>query len=148
MSEEAPAEAPEPVEHEPTEETRALVRELAKERSQRRTAKALSIGVAEFMQHYADDWEVGREEAKEGLLGKLLAQGLAGNANAAVKYMHMTGMVPPQRVEHVGKDGGPIEHVDLSLLNDDQLRDYGRLSAIAAGLDPDVIIFEQQLPSP
>lgn len=38
--------------------------------------------------------------------------------------------------EHTGKNGRPIETVDLSKLNDEQLEAYGRLCMIVEGLDP------------
>jgi hypothetical protein len=145
MSENASSEAGE---HEPTPETRARVRTLAKVKTaQTRIAKELGIGAGEFKRLYQEDWDAGRDEAQTGLLGKLLAQGMAGNANAAFKYLTLMGMASPKRVEHTGKDGGPIQHVDLTRLSADQLEQYGRLSAIAEGIDPDSILIEHVAPS-
>lgn len=39
--------------------------------------------------------------------------------------------------EHTGKNGGPIETVDLSRLTDEQLEQYGALALAAEGAEPD-----------
>lgn len=41
------------------------------------------------------------------------------------------------KVEMTGKEGGPIEVIDLSSLSDEQLEDYGRLCAAAEAHDPE-----------
>jgi hypothetical protein len=41
------------------------------------------------------------------------------------------------KVEMTGKDGRPVETVDLSGMSAAALREYGRQSALQAGLDPD-----------
>lgn len=138
---------PEP--HVPTDALHARVRSLAKVKtSQGSLAKELGIGLTEFRRHYVEDWDAGREEAKQALITKLLAQGMAGNTNAAMKYMIAMGMVAPtpKRIEHTGKDGGPIQTVDLSRLSAEDLELYGRLAARSEGLDPDAIIIENVHP--
>lgn len=138
--------APEPeesTEHVPTPALHQQVRTLAKVKTKiTQVAREVGLTVPEFKRHYEADWELGREEAQTGLLGKLLAQGMAGNTNAAFKYLTLMGLVPAQRHEHTGKDGGPVQHVDLTRLNAKQLALYGRLAAIAEGVDPDSIFFE------
>lgn len=143
MSENAAPPDSMPVEHQPTDESRARVRQLAKVKTSKTSiAKEMGIGPTAFARHYTEDWEQGRGEAESAVLAKLLAQGLAGNANAGFKYLTLMGMVAPKRVEVTGKDGGPVEHVDLSRLTAEQLEQYGRLAATAAGVDPDSILFE------
>lgn len=44
-----------------------------------------------------------------------------------------------EKVELTGRNGGPIETVDLSRLSQEQLEQYGRLAAIAEGEDPELV---------
>lgn len=44
-----------------------------------------------------------------------------------------------ERSELTGRNGGPIEIVDLTRLSAEQLEQYGRLAAIAEGEDPELV---------
>jgi hypothetical protein len=44
------------------------------------------------------------------------------------------------KLEMSGPNGRPIETVDLSRLSPKQLEEYGRLAAIAEGLDPEGVV--------
>lgn len=107
-------------------------------------ACARKVGITEYAlsTYYRDVYEQGRDEAMSGVLGKLLAQAMAGNANAANKWAELMGLKPAGKVELTGKDGGPIEHIDLSRLSAEELELYGRLAAKAEGLPPDALIVE------
>lgn len=129
--------------HEPTPELRLQIKTLARLVGLEGIAEHVGLSVETINKYYRTEFEEGRSEAIIGVKGKLLTQAMAGNVNAIWKYLHMQGEIKPQRVEHTGRDGGPIQHVDLSRLSAEQLELYGRLAAIAEGLDPDAIIVER-----
>lgn len=128
--------------HEVTQEKRERVRLLAKIGSAESVAEAMGFSVKTLDRHYAEDYKAGRKEAVHGVKSKLLTQALGGSVNAMWKYLQLMGEVKRQPMVVTGPNGGPVQTVDLSRLSDKQLEDYGRLAAIAAGLDPDAIIVE------
>jgi hypothetical protein len=130
--------------HEVTEEMRAQVRLLAKVSDQEVIAATLKISPNTLRRHYHDDYLAGRREAIQGVKSKLLTQALGGSVNAAWKYLQLMGEVKRQPIAVTGPDGGPVQTVDVDLtrLSGQQLKDYGRLAALAEGIDPDSILFE------
>lgn len=137
----------------PTEEQRAQVRNLAKAyppEGEHLLAHRMGISRATLRKYFYDDLMTGRSE----LVGSVGAQMAAGamNKDSEVSkgdYKRMryvldkycsTGEKHVSRMELTGKNGGPIETVDLSRLNAEQLEAYGRLAATVAGVDPDTII--------
>lgn len=67
----------------------------------------------------------------------------AQNGNVAMQIWLGKQMLGQRdKSELTGRDGGPIEHVDLSNLTEQELTAYGRLAAKAAGLDPEAVIGE------
>lgn len=148
MSQEAPSEddAP-PVNkggrppHQPTPESRARVRRLAKVASQEQIARKMGFSVETLVRHYGDEWQDAQLGAILAVKTKLLSQALRGSVNAQFKFLQMMGAVR-QSVELTGPGGGPIQHVDLTRLSREELAEYGRLAAIAEGIDPDSILIE------
>lgn len=121
------------------------VRALAEKRSRESTARKLGISLAVLKAHYDADYQTGQDEAEEEVMAKLLAQGKAGNANASWKWMARKGLTAPAQSDNPGGDKRNLGTIDLSRLNDRQLEEYGRLAAIAEGIDPDAIIIEPKL---
>lgn len=81
------------------------------------------------------------EEIAQRVLAGELAPDVARVAIDALKWTagRMAPKVYGDRVahEHTGKDGGPIQHVDLSKLSDDQL---AQLEGIAASIQDSAVI--------
>lgn len=125
----------------PDPQTAMQVRELATERPRESVARKLGISLTTLKTHYEADYVLGQDEGEATLMAKLFNQGKAGNANAAWKWMARKGLTVPER-QPGDVPGRKIGQIDLSRLNDDQLEQYGRLAAIAEGLDPDAIIIE------
>lgn len=133
----------------PTEEQRLKARTLAKAfppAGEYMIARMMGISRDTLRRHFADDMEMGRAELIASVASQVIARALNANAESAkgdlkaqMKVLEKLGGWNT-RVELTGRDGGPIEHVDLSRLNAEQLEQYGRLSAIAAGMDPDLIV--------
>lgn len=128
----------------PDPEIAEQVRQLARTKSREQVSRKLALPMATLEAFYEDDFVEGEDEADGQLMEKLLAQGLAGNANAAWKWMGRKNKLLAGRFELTGRGGGPIETIDLSRLTPKQLEDYGRLAAIAEGLDPDSILIVEQ----
>lgn len=59
--------------------------------------------------------------------------------SAIAEANKMQGSHAPAKLHHGGANGGPIEHIDLSRLTEEELNAYGRLAARVSGLDPDAI---------
>jgi hypothetical protein len=128
--------------HQPTPQSRSRVRRLAKVGSQEQVARKMGFSVETLVRYYADEWQDAQTGAIIAVKTKLLGQALRGSVNAQFKYLQLMGQVRPQSVELTGPNGGPIQHVDLSRLSPEELEEYGRLAAIAEGIDPDSILIE------
>lgn len=131
---------------EPTDAQRQQVRTYAQvfpEHSNQRIATLMGFSRSTLERHFRDDLDLGRAQ--------LLASVGAQVINAALNSGHQTAKGDRDlqkfilarlggwttKVEMSGKDGRPIETVDLSGMSMAQLREYGRAAAVAAGLDPD-----------
>jgi hypothetical protein len=127
--------------HIPTDETRAEVRRLAKVVSQDAIAAIMDVSIETIRRHYKKEFDQGKAEAVAKLGAEVLTQALNGDKRSRNFYLRTQGARYgwSSKIEITGKEGGPIETVDLSRLTDEQLEEYGRLSAIAAGSDPDAI---------
>ena len=137
----------------PTEEQRREVRALAQifpPHAQHHIAARLGIDQKTLRNHFRDDLARGRADMLAAVGAQMIKRALEGPDAPGVKgdpemqKFIMARLGGWGRVEITGRDGGPIETIDLSRLNADQLRDYGRLAAIAEGLDPDVLLLEYQ----
>lgn len=144
------------VAHQRDEAVAAKVRQYAKMfpmHGEHFIAAKLGMHRETLRKYYAEDIHVGRADLIIGVASQVISRALdadAVDANTgqpvargdldAQKFIlaRMGGWTT--KVELTGKDGGPIEQVDLSNLTPDQLREYGRLAAIARGLDPDEVV--------
>lgn len=140
----------------PTDEQRSRVRTLAQthpEHSNHRIAIQLGISRATLERHFRDDIDLGRAQMISAIGAQMIQRALRGNdALGADGNPLCPGDLDAQKfilarlggwstkIEHTGKDGGPIATVDLSNLSDEELEAYGRLSAIAEGVDPEEVI--------
>lgn len=133
----------------PTDEQRQKVRTLAKAfppAAEHYIARLMGIHRTTLREHFADDLELGRAEMLAAVASQFINRALDAAAptakgdSDAQKYILARLGGWSSKVELSGRDGGPIEHVDLSRLSPEDLANYGRLSAIAAGVDPDSII--------
>lgn len=141
----------------PTEALRARVRSLAKAfppHSEHLLARMIGISKPTLREHFLAELEGGRAELIASLAGQEIALAMDANAKgpdgnpiakgdpAARRFVliKMGGWVNFHQVE-VGPPGafeaGPV---DLSRLTEEELEQYGRLSAIAEGRDPDALI--------
>lgn len=135
-----------------TDEQRARVRELAQifpPAGEHYIASLLGIARDTLRRHFADDLVIGRAELIEKVGSQMIARALKSDDDEAKGDFQAQRLVLTTRGgwsekhEHTGKDGGPIEHrtkPDLSVLSDEELEDYGRLSAKLEGRDPDDVV--------
>lgn len=121
---------------EPTDAQRADVELYAKVMSQAMIAEALGISVDTLTRHFRKELDRGKREAVSAVGAKLLAKAMAGSIPCMIFYLRTQGKWST-RLELTGPEGGPIEKIDLSRLTPEQLEEYGRLAASAAGLNPD-----------
>lgn len=137
----------------PTEAMRQRVRTLAQtvpDHSNETIAVQLGISRSTLEKHFRHDLDLGRAQMVTAVGAQFIQRALHGDdaVNAEGKKL-APGNLEAQKfilarragwsakVEHSGKGGGPIETVDLSGMTAAALREYGRQSAIAQGLDPD-----------
>jgi hypothetical protein len=116
---------------------------------ERLLARRLGVTQHILRTYYAPELETGRGELMATLAAQEIA--LAMDAKSAVAkgdpsarrwlLTKMGGWVSTNKVEVSGPEGGPIEHrnIDLTKFNAKDLADYGRLAAIAHGIDPNTI---------
>lgn len=96
--------------------------------------------------YYADDIAVGRADMLIGVASQVVARALNSEAEGVKGDLDAQKFILARlggwttKVELTGREGGPVEHVDLSNLTPEQLHEYGRLAAIARGLDPEEAI--------
>lgn len=129
-----------------TEEQRTRARALAKAfppSSEKYIALLLGISVSTLQRHFREDMDHGRAEMLAAIGAQFINRAMDGGSPTskgdidAQKFILARLGGWSNKVEVAGHGGGPIEHVDLSRLTDEQLEAYGRLAAIAAGVDPD-----------
>lgn len=137
----------------PTEAQRERVRTLAKaitEISNEKIAIQLGISRSTLERHFADDLLLGRAELATQAGAQLISLALQGDGAKndkgkviapgnldALKFLLARRCGWSTKVEMTGKDGRPVETIDLSGMSAAALREYGRQAAIQAGLDPD-----------
>lgn len=131
--------------HVKTPETIEMVTNLARSLvGIREIAALVGVGVSTIQRHYHAEYTLGRSQTLSSASAKYVKLALNGERPAgdpdALKFVLARNLWNAQRLEHTGKDGGPIEFIDLSRLTAEELELYGRLSAKAEGLDPDGII--------
>lgn len=129
-----------------TEEQRAKVRTLAKTfpvHGEHYIARLMGFSRDTLRRHFADDLEMGRAEMLAGVGAQMVNRAMDANAETAKGDLDAQKFILARlggwttKVEMSGKDGRPIETVDLSGMTPAALREYGRQAAIQAGLDPD-----------
>lgn len=133
----------------PTDEQRAQVRTYAKTfpiHGEHYIARLLGISRDTLRRHFADDMELGRAEMLASIGSQVITRALNAEADSAKGDLDAQKFVLARlggwttKVEVGGRDGRPIETVDLSRLSGEQLEEYGRLAALAEGLDPDEVV--------
>lgn len=98
-----------------------------------------SVSEPTFLKFWTDHPEVKQayEDGKQvGLTSLRRTQFRLAEKNAAMAIFlgkNYLGQSDKQEHEHTGRDGGPIQHVDLSKVSD---ADLDRLEAILGGADP------------
>lgn len=136
----------------PTDEQRSRVRTLAKTmKAEQPAARAwiaaqMGFSVSTLDRHFADELVAGRAEVVASLGATLIgvAMGTIKDVSRermdAVKFALARIGGWSSKVEMSGPNGRPIEAVDLSRLSAEQLAEYGRLAAVAEGLDPEEVV--------
>lgn len=133
----------------PTDEQRQKVRTLAKtfpEHSNHRIAILVGVSRSTLEKHFREDLDYGRAEMLASVGAQVINAALDSENASAKGDRDLQKFILARlggwstKVEHSGKDGRPIEHVDLSRLSPEQLDAYGRLAAIAEGQDPDEVV--------
>ncbi len=141
--------------HTPTRESRELVSQLSAVFPDNRLhyiAQQLGISVSTLRRQYQPEIDSGRAKLLIAVGSGIIRLAMDGDAKGPdgkpiVKGNHemmrfimarLGGWAQNLEITPVGT--GSAEHIDLSRLNADQLETYGRLSAIAAGVDPDSIV--------
>lgn len=136
----------------PTAEQRERARTLAKTfpvHGEHYIARLLGISRMTLRTHFADDLELGRAEMLASVGAQMINRAINAEGETikgdidAQKFIlaRMGGWTTKVEVGEKGArpfGGGPAP--DLSRLNKEELDEYGRLSAIAEGLDPDEVV--------
>lgn len=133
--------------HQVTEETRAKVRAHARSLlPQEMIARLCGIGLITLRRHYHDDWEQGRAETLAQIAAQYVKAAIHGPDSEGVtgdpdrqRFILAKVVWNKQHLELSGPGGGPIPVLDLSHFSPDDLQTYGRLAALAAGIDPDSV---------
>ena len=95
---------------------------------------AAAIGVSRdtIERHCRDELDAGAQAANLKVGGALFAKAMKGDVTAIIWWEKTrSGMKDASRVEHTGKDGGPIEYQSLS---DEEID--ARIAAMTAGDGP------------
>lgn len=133
----------------PTDEQRQKVRTYAKTfpvHGEHYIARLMGFSKDTLRRHFADDLELGRAEMLAAVGSQMVNRAMNAD-NETVKgdldaqkfiLARLGGWTT--KVEMTGKGGRPIENVDLSRLSPEQLAEYGRLAAVAEGLDPEDVV--------
>lgn len=132
----------------PTDQQRAEVRALAQifpPHAQHHIAIRLDISEDTLSRHFRYELARGRADMLAAVGAQMIKRAIHGaNAEGVTGDPDMQKFIMARlggwgRVEVTGPGGGPIQTIDLSRLNAEQFYEYGRLSAIAEGIDPDSI---------
>lgn len=134
--------------YEPTEELRAKVRAYAKTfpvNGEHYIARLIGVSRTTLRQYYSDDIELGRAEMLASVGSQMINRAMNANAESVKGDIDAQKFVLARlggwttKVEVGEKAAAPFggDGPDLSRLTPEQLDEYGRLAAIAAGLDPD-----------
>lgn len=124
-----------PLPWEPTPTQRTLVEiGVASGLKQDEIASALGVSVDSLARHCRKELDTGGLGANLKVGGALFAKCMKGDV-ASIIWWEKTraGMKDLSRVEHTGKDGGPIEYKDL---DDDEID--ARINALTNGDGPSV----------
>lgn len=130
----------------PTDEQRQKVRTYAKTfppHANHYIARLIGCSRSTLERHFADDLELGRAEMLASVGSQMINRALNADAETVKGDLDAQKFILARlggwttKVEMTGKDGRPMETVDLSNMSPAQLREYGRAAAVAAGLDPD-----------
>lgn len=133
----------------PTEEQRAKVRTYAKTfpaHGEHFIARLMGFSRDTLRRHFADDIELGRAEMLAAVGSQMINRAMNADSETAKGDIDAQKFILARlggwttKVEMTGRGGRPIEHVDLSRLSAEQLEEYGRLAAIAEGLDPEEVM--------
>jgi hypothetical protein len=130
----------------PTEEQREQARTLAKTfppHGEHFIARLMGISRDTLRRHFADDMELGRAQMLASVGAQVINAAMDAESKTAKgdrdlqKYILARLGGWTTKVEMSGRDGRPVEVVDLTGLSASAIREYGRQAAIQAGLDPD-----------
>lgn len=135
----------------PTDEQRATVRAHAKVfpiHAEHYIARLIGVSLSTLRRHFADDLELGRAEMLASVGAQMINRSLDANAQSAKGDLDAQKFILARlggwttKVEVGDKARQPFggAPVDLSRLSDADLAEYGRLAAIAEGLDPDDVV--------
>lgn len=130
----------------PTEEQREKVRTLAKTfpvHGEHYIARLVGVSRDTLRRHFGDDLELGRAQMLAGVGAQMINRAMDASSETAKGDLDAQKFILARlggwttKVEMSGKDGRPMEVVDLSGMTPAALREYGRQAAIQQGLDPD-----------
>lgn len=135
----------------PTEEQRQMVRTYAKTfpvHGEHYIARLIGVSRVTLRTHFADDLELGRAEMLAAVGSQVVNRAINASAETvkgdldAQKFIlaRLGGWTTKIETGDKARQpfGGPA--VDLSRLSAEDLEAYGRLSALAEGLDPDDVV--------
>lgn len=95
-------------------------------------AKILGVSKDTLERRFSAEIELGRAEMRSSLRKKQYEMAIAGNVGMLV-WLGKNLLGQAEKVEHTGRDGGPIQTLDLSRLSDRELEDLERLASKAGG---------------
>jgi hypothetical protein len=134
----------------PTEEQRQKVRTYAKTfpvHGEHYIARLIGISRMTLRQHFADDLELGRAEMLASVGSQMVNRALNAESETAKGDLDAQKFILARlggwttKVEVGEKAARPFGgSADLSRLSDEQLAEYGRLAALAEGMDPDDVV--------
>lgn len=135
----------------PTDDQRSKVRAHAKVfpiHAEHYIAALIGVSLSTLRRHFADDLTLGRAEMLASVGAQVVNRSLNANAETATGDLDAQKFILARlggwttKVEMGEKARQPFggEPVDLSRLSDAELAEYGRLAAIAEGLDPDDVV--------
>lgn len=137
--------------YQPTEEQRIEVRNYAKcfpVHGEHFIARLMGFSRSTLNNYFEDDLLLGRAQMIAGIGAQMINRAMDAGAKTAIgdieaqKYVlaRLGGWTTKVDMFMSGPGGKPVEIVDLSRLTEDELEEYGRLAAVAEGLDPDEVV--------